>query len=81
MSCKICGRNNCTESFHSLEEQNRHEDPEKYYESIIQALEAENEKLRGYPIQHKPDCLGLAPVYRYCTCGLKKLLAPPESDG
>ncbi len=43
MSCKICGRNNCTESFHSLEEQNRHEDPEKYYESIIQALKDENE--------------------------------------
>ncbi|KKK75711.1 hypothetical protein LCGC14_2406150 [marine sediment metagenome] len=43
MSCKICGRNNCTESFHSLEEQNRHEDPEKYYESIIQA---ENEGLK-----------------------------------
>ena len=53
MSCKICGRNSCTESFHSLEEQEKHENPEAYYEDIIskletdkEALEAENKKLR-----------------------------------
>ncbi|KKK71102.1 hypothetical protein LCGC14_2917330 [marine sediment metagenome] len=53
MSCKICGRNSCTESFHSLEEQEKHENPEAYYEDIIskletdkEALESENEKLK-----------------------------------
>jgi hypothetical protein len=25
MSCKICGRGNCTESFHSIEDQEDHE--------------------------------------------------------
>lgn len=26
MSCRICGRNSCTESFHSLEEQDKYEE-------------------------------------------------------
>ena len=26
MSCRICGRNSCTESFHSIEQQNALED-------------------------------------------------------
>jgi hypothetical protein len=26
MSCRICGRNSCTESFHSLEEQEKYEE-------------------------------------------------------
>jgi transcription elongation factor Elf1 len=32
MSCDICGRGSCTESFHSLEEQER-------YEKVIDAFE------------------------------------------
>ena len=32
MACDICGRGNCTESFHSLEEQER-------YEKVIEAFE------------------------------------------
>ena len=45
MSCKICGRNSCTESFHSLEEQEKHENPEAYYEDIISKLETDKEAL------------------------------------
>ncbi len=29
MTCKICGRNSCTESFHSLEAQQEYEDEHK----------------------------------------------------
>lgn len=36
MSCDICGRGNCTESFHSLEEQER-------YEKVIEAFEKARE--------------------------------------
>lgn len=39
MSCKICGRGNCTESFHSLEEQqnneNAHEKAIDYFKQSI----------------------------------------------
>lgn len=36
MSCDICGRGSCTESFHSLEEQER-------YEKVIEAFEKARE--------------------------------------
>lgn len=36
MSCVICGRNSCSESFHSLEEQER-------YEKVIDAFERARE--------------------------------------
>ena len=47
MSCEICGRSSCTRSFHSFEEQERHDDPEKYWSDIAQELEFELEKLRA----------------------------------
>lgn len=43
MACDICGRGNCTESFHLLEEQRR-------YENVINAFEKARElraKVRG----------------------------------
>lgn len=36
MACDICGRGSCTESFHSLEEQER-------YEKVIEAFEKARE--------------------------------------
>ena len=36
MACDICGSGNCTESFHSLEEQER-------YEKVIEAFEKARE--------------------------------------
>lgn len=36
MSCDICGRGSCSESFHSLEEQER-------YEKVIEAFEKARE--------------------------------------
>ena len=36
MSCDICGRSSCTESFHSLEEQEQ-------YEKVIEAFERARE--------------------------------------
>ena len=29
MACKICGRNSCTESFHSIEEQEKFEEEQE----------------------------------------------------
>jgi hypothetical protein len=43
MSCKICGRGNCTESFHSIEDQNDHENTfgifkERMVDTIIRKI-------------------------------------------
>ncbi len=38
MSCRICGRNSCTESFHSLKEQEEHEETFGKYEDKIDDL-------------------------------------------
>lgn len=38
MSCKICGRGSCTESFHSLEEQTEHDEKFGKYEDKIDEL-------------------------------------------
>jgi hypothetical protein len=40
MSCEICGRNNCTRSFHSLEEQ------EEYDNNIGDRIEDAKDKLK-----------------------------------
>lgn len=52
MACKICGRNNCDKSFHTLEEQDDFDDRfGKYITTIdeqknkIKTLEKENETL------------------------------------
>lgn len=47
MACKICGRNNCIESFHSIEEQEKHEELFGAYETKIENLKTEIEKLRN----------------------------------
>ena len=44
MSCEICGRSSCTRSFHSLEDQEKHDNPEGYLESQISELEIKIEK-------------------------------------
>lgn len=36
MSCFICGRGNCTPSFHSLEEQSFFDDAEAAYDNYIE---------------------------------------------
>ena len=38
MSCKICGQNNCVASFHSLEEQQAHDEVYGRYEDEIDTL-------------------------------------------
>lgn len=38
MACKICKRNSCTESFHSLEEQKKYEDLFGEYENKVDEL-------------------------------------------
>ena len=35
MACFICGRGNCTPSFHSLDEQNAYSDAETAYEKYL----------------------------------------------
>jgi predicted nuclease with TOPRIM domain len=44
MSCKICGRNSCTESFHSMREQSENE-PD-FLRERIESLEFENARLK-----------------------------------
>lgn len=39
MACFICGRNNCTPSFHSIEEQKAFEPAEIAYENYLAVLE------------------------------------------
>jgi len=44
MSCKICGRSNCTSQFHSIEEQNKYDDmaepiTDKIKEKLIHRVE------------------------------------------
>jgi len=41
MSCKICGRGNCTSSFHSIEAQQEHEADFGEYEDKIDELKDE----------------------------------------
>ncbi|KKP74589.1 MAG: hypothetical protein UR73_C0038G0022 [candidate division WS6 bacterium GW2011_GWF1_35_23] len=55
MSCRICKRNNCTESFHSFEAQEEHDEKYGEYENQIdelkdeiKRLKAENKILYGY---------------------------------
>lgn len=46
MSCRICGRGSCTESFHSLDAQERALDPQAYidkFEALERALLGEAE--------------------------------------
>jgi len=38
MSCSICGRGNCTSMFHSIEEQEKHEELFGEYEDMIDEL-------------------------------------------
>jgi uncharacterized linocin/CFP29 family protein len=39
MSCRVCGRSSCTESFHSFEEQRELEDnEEKYAKPIVERI-------------------------------------------
>ena len=35
MGCKICGRNSCTSSFHSIEEQTEFEEKTEHYKQDI----------------------------------------------
>jgi len=41
MACRICGRSSCTESFHSIEEQERYEEDES---GNLVLKEEENER-------------------------------------
>jgi len=45
MTCSICGRGNCTASFHSVEEQVQHEELFGEYEYRIGVLRDEIERL------------------------------------
>lgn len=46
MPCSICGKNSCTLSFHSLEEQIKHEvDGEKYIERMKKVLNRQIQRL------------------------------------
>ena len=47
MKCSICKRNNCTASFHSIEEQEQHEELFGEYEFRIEELKEEIERLRS----------------------------------
>lgn len=38
MACKICNRNSCTESFHSIEQQQEHENQYGRFEDMISEL-------------------------------------------
>ncbi len=68
MACEICGRGNCTRSFHSLEEQERHDTRKEYeargecfdcseHEEEIERLEEKVERLREalLAIQQRAD--------------------------
>ena len=44
MSCRICGRNSCTESFHSLEEQDQYEEKDG---RLVRKNPNETEELLG----------------------------------
>ena len=45
MTCSICGRGNCTASFHSLDEQEKHDELFGEYEYRIGVLRDEVERL------------------------------------
>jgi len=48
MSCEICGRNNCTASFHSLEEQSNFNDlADEIKDRAIRILNKRVDKLDG----------------------------------
>ena len=46
MGCRICGRGSCTQSFHSLEEQQEHEEIYGMWEDKIEELNNEIKKLK-----------------------------------
>ena len=46
MGCRICGRNSCTSSFHSIEEQELHGKSEDELRDEVSTLRAENESLK-----------------------------------
>ena len=47
MACRICRRTSCTESFHSLDEQETFDQIAGPFEDRIRELEAENARLRA----------------------------------
>jgi len=54
MACEICGRNNCTRSFHSLEEQ---EEYDKIAKPIVDGIEGKINKGKK-TLEYKAEELG-----------------------
>jgi len=66
MSCKICGRNSCAKSFHSLEAQEyhhkRYEEPQEYIEELesinadlLEACEEALDQLESWKREDEED--------------------------
>ena len=72
MSCRICGRNSCTESFHPIQEQEEHEKEENTFINLeyVKKIEGQRDALLN-------ACNSYAEVFDDDTC---KILEAAKGD-